>query len=235
MKLEKTQCVYVIFNPDFNITKIGISDNVDKRRKDLEGACGCELLLHYSTEHVFNAIKFEALAHEKLAHKRRIGEWFNATPEEAAEVVKTIVATAVKDPIISAYIQGVTISKIAVDNNVTRQAIIARLKDYGFHNNIENILIVREKGKRWQMYGTYSSPDAKLTDTPASPKEVPQEEIIFLDNIKPKMPLVGLKRIEPNINFNGEWYQVSTYCQGDFKYAYTKDIQKAKMHRDKIK
>jgi hypothetical protein len=235
MKLNRSQAVYVIYNPDFNITKIGISDNVNKRKKDLQNACGCELLVHYNTAHIFNADAFEIQAHKKLAEKRRIGEWFNCTPEEAEIVVKDIVQKAISDPIIDAYINGVTISKIAQDHGVTRQAILSRLTEYGYKEKPQELY---DNRKSWEKYGTYiSTPkEESIKTSPTQEIEVPIIEAnSFLDEEKPKLPITGLKRIEPNLNFNGEWYQVSKYINGAFFYAYTKDVNKARAHIKQIK
>lgn len=232
MKLGNSQAIYVIYNPDFNITKIGISDNVEKRRVSLQGACGCELLLHYNTKHVFNAKIHEEEAHKKLADKRRVGEWFNITPEEATNVVKSVISEAVGDPIIENYINGSSISQIAKDNNVSRQAIISKLKYYGYYSTTEIMVSRPHKGDKCRITPMIMPDNPKILPKPNKKITDPNT---FLDEEKPTLPIGRLKRMEPNINFNGKWYQISTYRNGEFFYAYTKDIEKAREYVKEIK
>jgi len=234
MKLEKAQSLYVIFNPELNITKVGISDNVESRKKVLECSCGCELILHYHTTHIFDALKYEAMAHKKLGDKRRIGEWFNVTPEEAAEVVKFVIERAVQDPIVQRYRNGDTITSIALTYGVTRQAIIARLKQFGFRESSTNSkpwkFIIKEEEKA-ATSGNYT----ELDKIDALGIKKPLPENTYLDELLPSLPLQRLKRLEANINYNGDWYQISTYIAGEFKYAYTQDILKARAYRESMK
>jgi len=204
MKLNGTQCVYVIYNPELNITKIGISDNVSVRKTALEASCGCRLTLHYNTKHIINARDYEMKIHDRLSDKRKLGEWFNILPEEAIEVVKEITNSAKEDPIIIKYKNGDSISKIADYYNVSRQAIIYRLRDYG----IKKVKEVIER-------------------TIAEPIKPKMNCINYLDEEKPLLPLHKLKRLGPNIYFNEEWYQVNMYYNGSFIYAYSKNIDKA--------
>jgi hypothetical protein len=240
MKLEKTQCVYVIHNPEINITKIGISDNAERRMRDLQNACGCELILFYNTEHLYDAQRYETSAHEALAEKRRVGEWFNVSPEEAMAVVKNVTQEAQKDRILEDYKNGISISKIASDRNVSRQAIISRLETYGVRG-------LEEKTRsNWKLYAMKEmpirefippdpiptpvfTPIPKVIDEPR-PRKIPIET--YLDEEIPPLPIFKLKQIESNISYNGEWYQTSFYSEGEFCHAYTKDITKA---RDYIK
>lgn len=235
MKLNKSQSIYVLYNPVLNITKIGISENINKRKRDLECACGCELELHYNTTHILNAITFESLCHSKLAEKRRIGEWFDVSPEEATTVVQTIIETAVIDPIVTAYGEGVSISKIANTHGVTRQAIIAKLIDYGYREPHDSL-----KGKElptgWVKYGSYI-PTSLTTKIKPHKSELPSAShapITFLDDEIPVMPISKMKRLEHNINYNGEWYQVSIYKNGAFTYAYSRDIDKARLFANSL-
>lgn len=217
MKLNKSQCLYVMHNPELNITKIGITENLNTRKSTLETACGCRLTLVYNSIYILDARLYEIRVHHKLSHKRKLGEWFYTTPEDAIKIIESVIVGATEDPIVVAYRNGNSISKIAEHNNVSRQAIIHRLTDYGIKANPkqppEEIIAVVE---------TYKGI-----------KEVPPT--VFLDDTKPDFPVKNLKRAEPNINFNGEWFQVSTYKNGNFSYAYTKDIQKAREYLKSLK
>lgn len=218
MKIDRTQCIYVIYNPVLKITKVGISNNVLIRKTNLECSCGCRLVLSYFTDHLKNARVFEEKIHTILSDKRGVGEWFNITPEEAEYVIKNVLTDAVYDPMISQYREGISISKIAEDMGVTRQAIIHRLRDYGLRD--KNIYSPQqEKTLEIKASRTVPTPSNDVKDYNGS---------IYLDEDKPNLPLSKLKRIESNINFNGEWYQISVYRNGGFSYAYTRDINKAR-------
>lgn len=133
MKLETSQSLYVVFNPELNITKIGISANVQARLSSLRGDSGCDLQLIYYSSPISAAAVFEGRAHEILADKRKIGEWFNVDPQEAVRVVKGVVEDAMVDSIVTEHLSGRTITDIASDRGVTRQAIISKLKTYGVY------------------------------------------------------------------------------------------------------
>lgn len=133
MKLETSQSLYVVFNPELNITKIGISANVQARLSSLRGDSGCDLQLIYYSSPISAAAVFEGRAHEILADKRKIGEWFNVDPQEAVRVVKGVVEDAMVDSIVTEHLSGRTITDIAGDRGVTRQAIISKLKTYGVY------------------------------------------------------------------------------------------------------
>lgn len=212
MKLDKSQAVYVIYNPILNITKIGISENINRRKQILECECGCRLSISYNTNHITGAIYFEELIHDRLKDKRGIGEWFNISPEEAIEVVKDIIKDAKTDIILSSYKEGKSISQIAEDNNVSRQAIIWRLRHNGLYNDKRTIIIPKEKA----------------IDIPVQNKPIEELNDIYIGDNKPIGVIKGLKRIEPNINYNGEWYQGSIYYNSKFHYIYSKDINKIK-------
>jgi hypothetical protein len=230
MKIEGGRCVYVIHNPILKITKIGASDNPEKRKHDLELACGCELILCYSSKFLLCAEKYEIDAHNKFNAQRTMGEWFNITPERAIETIERIVQTATSDPVVELYRKGVPITKIAEEYEVTRQAILAKLKKYGVYDNT---------GKIYERDPTTVKPTRIGTAT-LEPKENKflhisevkdiDDDTMFLDEEKPTLPLKNLKRLETNINFNQEWYQVSFFRDGEFIYAYTKDLTKARAY-----
>ena len=241
MKLDRTQCVYVIHNPELNITKIGISENAERRLKDLQCACGCELVLFYNTEHLYNATLYESLSHTKLAEKRKIGEWFSVSPEEAMSVVIDVTKKAPKDSILNEYKNGIPISRIASKRGVSRQAIISRLSLYGMRMGDDMLLKHKNKPQRHKRYDIkpehVNAPIKQIQQQPniTEPTEInieqnriPKER--FLDEDRAQLPLFKLKRIEPNIYYNGEWYQTSFYSEGEFCHGYTKDLEKARQY-----
>ena len=218
MKLGRIQRVYVIHNQEFGITKIGISDDPYNRMGALSAECGCELTLCFHSDPLDDALRYERLAHNVLASKRKKGEWFNISPEEAIKVVTDIIKDAETDPILAQHRIGTSISKIAKDFNVSRQAIIYRLQMLG----------VKSKDIREVMTDEILKIDSKYI-YPQVPilKKPTRHNVVVLDE-KPPKGSSGFKRLEPNLYFNGEWYQISIFKDGKFNYSYTKDIEKAR-------
>jgi hypothetical protein len=220
MKLLKSQCVYVIHNPEFNITKIGVSDNPSKRMGDLEIACGCDLNLCYHTDPLLNAPIYENLVHKAIKDKQKKGEWFFITPEEAVNTINSVIKDAETDPIVVKYKNRIPISTIAKDLDVSRQAIIARLRVLGFHDkDIDDVRIDTIHSE---------SPEILKTNTALSRKEKILHHTMSIDTEIPPKGTTGFKRIGENLYFNGEWYQMSFYKDGKFDHSYTKDIDKAR-------
>lgn len=218
MKLNATQCVYVMFNPELNITKVGISQDPKLRKVDLEIGCGCDLILSYASRPIYNAMFYEKEVHKMLANKNKKGEWFYVTPDDAIVAIQTALKEAKADIIVDAYESGESISKIAEDNNVTRQAVLWRLRHLGVYNKEDKEFI------RNTMPKTIKKQTPKIVINNADPVYV------YLDEDKPKSVPITCKRIEPNIHYNGEWYQITKYNNGQFYYAYTRDIEKARIH-----
>jgi len=226
MKLGRVQKVYVIYNEEFNITKIGISDDPYNRMNTLSMECGCELTLCFHTDPLDDAPRYEKLVHNALSDKRKRGEWFRVTPEEAIKTVKDVIKDAETDPILMRYRNGVPISKIAKDFDVSRQAIIYRLDILGVHGKelyktepiTDELLKIDPK----YVYSQCNKQDYVLQP----PKNI-INNAIEIDETPPK-GVSGFKRLEPNLYFNGEWYQISLFKDGSFKHAYTRNIDKAR-------
>jgi predicted DNA-binding protein YlxM (UPF0122 family) len=229
MKIDEGKCIYVLFNSITNYTKIGVTDNIEFRIKTLENGCGCPLELIYTTRHLVCAEKYEIDIHAELSVYRKLGEWFELpTPNFAVPIIENITKEATGDWVVDNYKKGMPISKIAQEYEVTRQAILARLKKYGVYDS---------KGQIYE-----HNPNVVRTVIPAKtlPKNNESQHIstiddsfddtVYLDGEIPKLPLTNLKRVEPNINSNKEWYQISIFKDGEFIYAYTRDINKARAY-----
>jgi len=82
--------VYIFFNPITKLSKIGISDNPDRRKRGVETTSGMEveLLLLIDLEFGYdeNRIIVEKLLHRFFAQKRNIGEWFNLTTRDLISI-----------------------------------------------------------------------------------------------------------------------------------------------------
>lgn len=68
--------LYWLYNPTTKLTKIGITENLDQRLKQIENACGCEVkLVAYATfEHASITERFLL---SLLSNCRTKGEWIN--------------------------------------------------------------------------------------------------------------------------------------------------------------
>lgn len=216
---ESEQCIYVIHNKEFNISKIGISTTPERRKMDLQIGCGCLLDVCYTSIYIKDAVYYEGLVHDHFKDKCKMGEWFNIQPEEAIPVIKDVLKAALSDNIINSYNNGLSITKIAKDYGVTRQAIIGKLKRYGVHKT--------------KMTETIITPKQRQAPTPKPINDVLNKTNIYLDdNEIPICKDREMKRIEPNIYYNNEWYKIVLYINKEMKQAYTRDINKAKEFRD---
>lgn len=86
-RTDNKQLVYVIKNPITNLIKIGVTNNIKRRRDQLECATGCELEVVFCTPVSDNAKEIEKNLHEKFADFRQRGEWFNLEASLAVEAV----------------------------------------------------------------------------------------------------------------------------------------------------
>jgi len=195
----------------------------------VEAACGCKLDLIYQSRHLICPVAYEHTVQGLLFDHRTIGEWFKLeNPREAIAIIEREIEGATEDPIVENYKMGHTISKIAHEYNVSRQAILARLKKYGVYDSNGNI---HEKidQKPNPLFKTKFTPSEGVPQH-ISTVEDKYDDTMYLDGVEPNLPLHNLKRIEPNLNYNGEWYQIAIFKDGEFIYAYTKDINKARAY-----
>jgi len=79
--------------------KIGISKNPDERLRQITNASGMQVSLRHTREHE-SAYAVEQNAHKLLADKRRTGEWFSVTVDEAIAAINEA-ASAIEDACVS--------------------------------------------------------------------------------------------------------------------------------------
>jgi len=78
---ESTErAVYVIRNEVTGAIKIGVSNAPERRRVELQAACGMPLRMLCYVRHV-NAFGIERILHDRHAERRLVGEWFAAHPD----------------------------------------------------------------------------------------------------------------------------------------------------------
>lgn len=134
--------VYLIHNPLFGLTKIGISNNVKVRLNSLESSCGVSLELFYYTLPCDNSEIIEKEMHETFKNDKAKGEWFYTDKEILKEELlrkKLIIPTFV-----SMFLKGMSINKIASINDVSRQYIQKLLKQSLVINKKNNISEITE-------------------------------------------------------------------------------------------
>jgi hypothetical protein len=88
--------VYIIQNTSTNIYKIGVSDNVDMRIKNLQTANGFPLLI-IDKFICNNAFNMENQIHKLLKEYKLTGEWFILTQEDLDNVRKMIKELIIQD------------------------------------------------------------------------------------------------------------------------------------------
>lgn len=86
MRNVRAAAVYVV-ESDAGVVKIGRSAEPERRIRQLATASGAVLRLRHTTPIREDASLVEALAHQALTHKRRAGEWFEVTSEEAVAAI----------------------------------------------------------------------------------------------------------------------------------------------------
>jgi predicted GIY-YIG superfamily endonuclease len=93
--MQKKQ-VYIIFNELLNLIKIGVTNNIPRRLRQLECSSGCKLELYYHTEPIYNATKIEKSLHQYFNLKRKEGEYFFISAEEAKEKLLFMISNLTK-------------------------------------------------------------------------------------------------------------------------------------------
>lgn len=219
MKLAQVRCVYVIFNKDVNITKIGVASDVKNRLSSIKHGCGCEMELVYNTTLMENFFEIETKAHQHFSDRRRYGEWFDITPEEAILFLESIQDDFIDDEILSDFEELGSLDSVAKKHKVSRQAVSQRIS--------------RIKGAETVVDGKIRSRKHQMTIDR------------FISEYSPLKSLSGLKRVDKDKYYDKE----SGYCfklkrDGsrfniiDVDFFYEEEIEKKKIENkipDKVK
>lgn len=81
--------VYIIENPLTGLVKIGISNRVEKRTRELSGGGQTQLFVVYASKLISNAKEIKDLVMEKLKDHKKFGEWFDINSGEALKIIKS--------------------------------------------------------------------------------------------------------------------------------------------------
>lgn len=82
---DKLKLVYIIENKSTNLIKIGVTDNIKRRLRQLECSSGVKLKLIYKTNFTKHYKIIEKSLHKYFNLKRKEGEYFYISPELAKE------------------------------------------------------------------------------------------------------------------------------------------------------
>jgi Rha family phage regulatory protein len=85
----KRNFVYIIGNKDNDYLKIGVSNNVDKRLKQLQTGAWSKLELLYQSMVCSNGFDVEANIHALFKDKKVLGEWFDIELNEAINLIES--------------------------------------------------------------------------------------------------------------------------------------------------
>ena len=127
--------VYIIFNARTNLTKIGVSNDVDKRLTSLQSSTGCYLKLIYATQNINNAYEVEKIMHILYKNNRQLGEWFLIDYKSAKIRLKDIYLNVGNCNIIKAFNKGKTIYDIGYRYNLSKSNIIDYLSFYKLYKH----------------------------------------------------------------------------------------------------
>lgn len=85
---DKTLIIYVIGESDLGPCKIGYTDRVEARRREMQIGNPRELTIYFQWP-TKKPRRVERIAHSLIAPRYRIrGEWFNVTPDDAELIVR---------------------------------------------------------------------------------------------------------------------------------------------------
>jgi len=120
--------VYVISNHITGFTKIGVTNNIDRRIRSLSSASGVRLRCEYTSPPSENAMEVEAIAHNHFKGHRTIGEWFKIKPLKA---IMFLQACDFKVDPLYGHLQKNNIIGTAKKFGISRQAVQQKLIGWG--------------------------------------------------------------------------------------------------------
>lgn len=83
---DRNGYIYVVRSGLSNLYKIGRTTNFQKRLKTLQTSCAVQLTV-VKTFFSLDAVSLEKAAHDKFAHSRQKGEWFELNSEQLTQLL----------------------------------------------------------------------------------------------------------------------------------------------------
>lgn len=135
--------VYVM-ESDLGLVKLGISNNPSARLRTIRSSSGVPVQLVHSSSARPDARAVEAAAHKLLSEKRRAGEWFDVSPDEAIEAIAQAVKIVEADLVSTA--DGVGGSElVAIRYPVWMLKIVSELmRERGGPGVVDRATVMRE-------------------------------------------------------------------------------------------
>lgn len=87
--MDKPHYLYVICESETAPVKIGFSADPNKRLRQLQTGHPAPLTLYHKEEVRKDQVRgLEKAIHKELSHRRKQGEWFSLSPEEAVSEIR---------------------------------------------------------------------------------------------------------------------------------------------------
>lgn len=134
METKDYGVVYVIYNPDVDLVKIGRTKNLPNRLSGLITASGSELCLMYNTKPILEYAVLEKTLHKHFAKQRTRGEWFSISHAEIIQYLRELEKNYEVHEVADHYENGITISEIARAFRVSRSYIEKILKGWNIYS-----------------------------------------------------------------------------------------------------
>lgn len=140
--------VYIMYNQELNIIKIGKTRDIQQRIFTLSCASGCELTVVYTTKPVNDYSRIEKEAHIKFnEYRRSYGEWFNIESHKVIMFIGKLIDDKKEHPISKMYREGIGISDLSIKYNVSRAYITKLLKCWGVYKANKSICLLKKPRK----------------------------------------------------------------------------------------
>jgi len=77
-----------VMKSEIGLVKLGIAQDPEKRKRSIQNASGMRLVLSHQTGPHDEARCIETVAHKLLGEKRRAGEWFDVSEDQAISAIR---------------------------------------------------------------------------------------------------------------------------------------------------
>jgi len=216
MNNNPSRAIYICKNIEVpNMIKIGISSDICRRINMIETTTGFRMNLEYNTPGLYNASELEKKIHVKFEEYRKRGEWFSISNiSMIIEYVDNLVSNQGKiESISQQYMNGKTIAFIAFYHQVTRQAILDKLRGFNIYKNTHKKDIIKD-----------NSFIEEICDVP-----IQYQNPNFY---KTRLGTCLYTYILPNTN--NQYYKVEKWLDGTLKSWYFTNLENAKIKRDSL-